>query len=113
MSDFSASPDSPTPPPTIHEASLRRFDGAVIRGNQISQADAEARRKSGLNVVVCGTVPADNRMLARQIETNANGAAIYCPPHFSTGSQALPHYHPKSRGLRGHTFFETNTEKAV
>ncbi len=110
-----ASPADPAPPPapTIHAATLRRWDGAVVKGRQITQADAEARRKAGGNVVVCGSVDLDNRILARTVETNANGPAIHCAPHFSTGSGALPHYHPKARFPRGHTFYETRTEKAV
>src|SRR4051794_10545496 len=53
--------------PTIHEATLGNA-GAVIKGAKITQAEAEGRRKAGLDVVVCGPTLGPNSALARMIE---------------------------------------------
>lgn len=99
-------------PPTLFEASLAP-NGAVIKGPSIAQAVAEARRKAGLDVVVCGPNLTANRQLAGQIERNANGNVKRCPPHASAGPHALPHYQPDPRPPDGHTFYETPNRKAV
>ena len=108
-------PPHPPPQPTIYEAiTLRAAAGAVQRGAAITQAQAEARRRTGLDVVVCGPVEADNYRVARQIEQTANGPPIHDPPHsVSAGPQALPHFHPVSRRPRGHAFYETIALKAI
>src|SRR5262245_11838815 len=102
----------PPSPPLIFEASLGA-GGSVIKGPVITQAQAEARRKAGQDVVVCGPDIASNRNLAGAIERAANGAARRCPPHASSGPNALPHYQPDPRGPAGHTFYETPNRKAV
>ncbi len=98
--------------PRIFEASLGA-GGAVIRGSAITQAQAEARRKSGLDIVVCGATLTLNRSLAGAIETGANGRAKRCPPHASSGPNALPHFQPDPRPPGGHAFYETPNRKAL
>jgi hypothetical protein len=99
-------------PAQIYEATLGG-DGAVIKGKLITQADAEVRRQSGLDVVVCGSDLSVNRALAHSIERNANGSVKRCPPHPNAGSHALPHYQPDPRPPDGHTFYETPRRKAL
>ncbi|MEW4570645.1 hypothetical protein AB1L88_22505 [Tautonia sp. JC769] len=102
-----------TPPqPLIHEAILGP-GGSVIRGEVMTQFQAEAIRTRGRDVVVCGPDLAANRSLARTIEINANGTAKRCPPHATAGPQALPHYQPDPRPPAGHTFYETPHRKAT
>lgn len=57
----------------------------MVKGPQITQAQAEARRKAGQDVVVCGPNLGANRALAGLIERNANGKAKRCPPHGIAG----------------------------
>ncbi len=66
---------APRPQPQVFEASLRA-DGSVVRGAAITLAQAEASRKAGQEVVVCGPDLAANRGLAGTIERNANGRVI-------------------------------------
>ncbi|HYT87926.1 MAG TPA: hypothetical protein VEL76_04345 [Gemmataceae bacterium] len=101
----------PPQPPQIFEAT-RGSMGRVTRGAQIDQAQAEARRKAGEDVVVCGSDHHANRGLAGQIETGANGTAKRCPPHLNEGPYALPHYQPDPRPPEGHTFYETSNRRA-
>ena len=100
------------PEPQIHEAALGS-DGSVRKGTVITQAQAEASRKAGQDVVVCGPDLKSNRRLAETIEWNANGNCKRCPPHPSAGPRALPHYQPDPRPPSGHTFYETEIRKAV
>jgi hypothetical protein len=106
-----AAPES-LPPPQIYEASLGA-NGSVIRGNLIDQGQAEARRKAGHDIVVCGANLAANRSLAGIIERNANGSAKRCPPHANIGAGAVPHYQPDPRPPAGHSFYETPNRHAV
>ena len=102
----------PSPPsPRIYEASLGA-NGAVVKGQPITQAQAEARRQSGEDVLVGGGSIDANRSLARTIEQNANGAYKRCPPHAQAGPNALPHFQPFPRPPAGHTFYETAHCKA-
>lgn len=99
--------------PQIHEATLGAH-GAVHKGAAITQAQAEARRRSGLDVVVCGPVLRDNRNLAKRIELGANGRYKTSHPHTTTaGPRALPHCQPDPRPPTGHTFYETPNLKAI
>jgi hypothetical protein len=67
--------------PTIYEATLGGA-GAVVRVQPaITQVEAEALRRNGGDVVVCGADMAANRALAQTIERNANGTYKRCPPH--------------------------------
>jgi hypothetical protein len=97
--------------PQLFEATLGA-NGSVIRGAAITQAEAEARRQAGLEVVVCGPDLSANRRLAGTIEINANGSAKRCPPHANAGAHALRHYQPDPRPPEGHTFYETPNRKA-
>jgi hypothetical protein len=99
------------PPPQIFEAT-RGSLGRVIRGAQISQAQAEVQRRAGQDVVVCGTDHRANRSLAGRIEKNANGTAKRCPPHLNEGPYALPHYQPDPRSPESHTFYVTTHRRA-
>jgi hypothetical protein len=99
-------------PPDICEATLGA-NGSVIRGPVLTQAQAEARRQAGQDVVVCGPNLTANRNLAGTIERNASGAAKRCPPHANAGPRALPHYQPDPRPPAGHTFYETPKRHAV
>jgi hypothetical protein len=99
-------------PPSIYEASFGS-QGAVVKGTQITQQQAEDLRKRGKDVVVCGSDHKANVTLAKQIEINANGTAKLCGPHSNAGPKSLPHCHPNSRNPAGHTFYETDKRKAV
>jgi hypothetical protein len=98
------------PPPQIFEAT-RGSSGRVIRGAQINQTQAEARRRAGQDVV-CGPDHRANRSLAGQIERSANGTAKRCPPHLNEGPYAPPHYQPDPRPPEGHTCYETANRRA-
>src|SRR5438128_2445817 len=109
-------PDTPPPPPTIHEAELESGpSGRVRRAGAIDLAAAVARRQAGLNVVVCGDNAGANRRLAGQIEA-AVGSCYRAEPHVRfAGPYALPHYQQTRRapvGPAGHTFYETERRKA-
>jgi len=100
--------------PTIHQASLRAYDSAVVKGQEINAAEAEQRRKQGDDVVICGPDKDANSKLAESIEKNANGSYVRHPPHATSAkSKALPHYQPTQRPPEGHTFYETSSRKAV
>jgi hypothetical protein len=112
---MSDAPNPPTPPPAapqVFEATLGA-DGAVKKGALIAMAAAVTARRSGNDVVVCGSDLAANRRLAGYIEATANGAGKRCPPHVNAGPLALPHYQPDPRPPKGHTFYETPNRKAV
>ncbi len=84
------------PPSQVFEATVGTH-GAVVKGAALTQAQAEARRKAGQDIVVCGSDLGANRRLAGLIEKNANGSAKRCPPHENAGRYALPHYQPDPR----------------
>jgi hypothetical protein len=74
-----------------------------------------AFRAAGNDIVICDGSMADNRKLAKEIEESVVGAgnAKEDPPHMiSAGPDALPHFQPKVRPPAGHSFFETNMQKA-
>jgi hypothetical protein len=105
------SPPAPPTPPQIYGATPGA-NGAVKKGAALTQAQAEARRKAGEDVVVCGADLGANRRLAGQIELSACGTVKRCPPHANAGVHALPHYQPDPRPPAGHTFYETPNRKA-
>jgi hypothetical protein len=97
---------------TIYQATLGPA-GAVVRVQPaIVQAQAEALRRNGGEVVVCGPNRDANRALAQAIEHNANGHWKRCPPHRNAGPHALPHFQPDPRPPAGHTFYETPNRHA-
>jgi hypothetical protein len=98
---------TPATPPRIFEAALDGGpSGIVLRSLEIALEDAIARRKAGLDVVVCGDDTKANARLARQIETGV-GPCKQEPPHKDAGVHALPHFQPNARPPQGHTFYET------
>jgi hypothetical protein len=98
--------------PKIYEATLGNA-GSVRKGAEITQVEAVARRKAGLDVVVCGPDRVENRRVAGEIERTANGKAKCCFPHLSAGSRSLPHWQPDPKPPKGHTFYETDKLKAT
>jgi hypothetical protein len=100
-----------TTAPLIFKATLG-VGGEVIKGAQITEAQAVAERQVGRDVVVCGSDLAANREVAKHIECAANGSYKRCPPHAGAGPDALPHYQPNPRPPAGHTFYETTNRKA-
>lgn len=102
------------PPPTIHEATLASGpSGAVIRGAEIDEAAAIARRQAGLDVVVCGDDIKANRALAQRLEVTVGPTTAPQSPHkVKAGPLALPHFQQSGKRLAGHTFYETEKRKA-
>ncbi len=98
--------------PSIHEATVLS-GGGVRKGKVITQAQAEALRRNGQDIVVCGPQHGANMLLARDIEHNANGAYNRCGPHAWAGRNGLPHYQPDPRPPAGHTIYETATRHAL
>ena len=86
--------------------------GRVIRGAEITEAEAVLERVAGRDIVVCGGKPRDNRSIAYRIE-NAIGPCERQDPHESAGPYALPHYQPLHRPPDGHSFYETAGRKAA
>jgi hypothetical protein len=84
----------------------------VIRGPEITEAEAVLERLAELDIVVCGGELRDNRSVAHQIE-NAIGPNKRQDPHKSAGPYALPHYQPLQRPPDGHSFYETAGRKAA
>ncbi len=94
-------------PPRIFEATaILGPPGTVFKLAEIDEARAVARRRSGLDVVVCGPNVRENHDLARKIES-AVGPCIRHKPHSNLGSGALPHFQPVDRPPEGHTFYES------
>jgi hypothetical protein len=108
-------PATPTsPPPEIREAT-RATDGSggVIKGALLTQAQAEARRQAGLDIVVCGQDAVANRLLAADIESAAGPWKHHLPNLAATGPRALPHFQQRNRPPAGHSFYETASHKAL
>src|SRR5262249_22864543 len=101
-------PAGATPPaPRIHEATLASgASGAVLRGAEMDEAAAVARRQAGLEVVVCGDDLDANREAARAIEA-AVGTYEQQRFHRRAGPLALPHFQQRKQPPDGHTFYET------
>jgi hypothetical protein len=97
--------------PTICEAT-RGTAGRVIRGAEITEARAVARRQAGQDIVVCDGELRQNRALARRIE-NQVGPNQRDAPHDKAGPYALPHFHQVNRSPPGHSFYETPGHKAA
>ncbi len=98
-------------PPRIHEATLASGpSGTVFKGAEIDLGAAVARRRAGLDIVVCGDNLRANERLARQIEA-AVGPYEQQPPHRRAGPHALPHFQPARRPPGGHSFYETDNPR--
>src|SRR6516225_4482446 len=69
--------------------------GRVIRGSELTEAEAVAERFTGRDIVVCGGGGRSNRDLAQRIE-NAIGPNFRQDPHERAGPYALPHFQQKA-----------------
>jgi hypothetical protein len=99
--------------PVIYEATRATDESdAVIRGAELTQAQAMARRQAGNDIVVCGPDTPQNDRLAHDIEdaAAAGGSIIYHGPH--GGPLSLPHWQQKVPPPGGHSFHETHVRKA-
>jgi hypothetical protein len=96
---------------TIYKATLGSL-GRVVRGAEITEAEAIIERWAGRDIVVCGGEHKVNRALARKIEAQV-GPYKEEPPHKYLGPYALPHFQPDPRPPDGHSFYETTTVKAA
>jgi len=112
MAARQAAPQSPaSSAPKVYEA-VQGPLGKVIKGTEVTVAEAIARRKASLDIVVCGENHKANRRLARAVE-NAVGPNTPQPPHKRLGPYALPHFQPDPRPPEGHSFYETDKLKAA
>jgi hypothetical protein len=84
----------------------------VVYGAEIDEVAAVSRRRSGLDIVICGDDTKVNRRLARSIEAQVGTPSLPQPPHMRAGPRALPHFHQQSRNPGGHGFYETDKRKA-
>lgn len=107
-----AAVDLPSAPgPTIHEAvRVAGSSGAVEYGAELTLARAVIRRKTGLDIVVRGDNPADNRRVAQQIESGVGGSYLLHPPHAC--GRKLPHYQQRVPPPDGHSFYELPDRRA-
>jgi hypothetical protein len=110
MSPTSATAPAATSSLAIYEAT--RVAGGVRRGALLTLAQAEARRRAGLDIVVCGNDAFANCNEARRIETVV-GSCYHDGPHAAGGLHALPHWQQRSGMPVGHSFYETNVTKAL
>jgi hypothetical protein len=97
-------------PPTIREAT--RVPGGVRRGAVLTYIQAVARRRLGLDIVVCGDDTPANCNEAMRIEA-AVGPCKHQGPHRGGGMFALPHWQQRSRSPEGHSFYETHVTKTL
>jgi hypothetical protein len=107
-------PQSATAPePTIHAAELASGpDGAVEWGAELTFAEAVARRRQGLDIVVRGPDERQNRRKASAVETAVGTPILFERRHPRAGPFSLPHYHQASRSPAGHSFYEVRGRKA-
>jgi hypothetical protein len=109
----SKKPSPPVEPPRIHEAAREPgASGAVLKGAEIDEAAAVARRQAGEDVVVCGNSLKANRRQALAIESAVGPCARQAPHDTLAGPLALPHFQQTDRSKEGHTFYETENSKA-
>ena|SRR5258707_913859 len=98
-----------TAPARIYEATLEPGpSGWVICGAEIDTPAAIARRRSGLDIVVCHAALKNNRSLARAVEAAVGMPTRPQHSHKNAGPHALPHFHQQSRSVEGHSFYETD-----
>jgi hypothetical protein len=105
-------PETPAPP-TVHEAFLESgASGAVLRGAELDEPAAVARRQAGEDIVVCGSSIKANRRRAFEIESAVGPCERQEPHDQLAGPRALPHFQQTDRSARGHSFYETEHRKA-
>lgn len=102
------------PATSIYEAACATDgSGAVRRGLPLTQVEAIAHRQTGQDVVVCGEDTIANRDEANAIES-AVGPCKHDGPHrFVSGPMALPHWQQQQPPPGGHSFYETQSHKAI
>jgi hypothetical protein len=98
--------------PEIYSATLGS-QGKVIKGDELTEAEAIAHRLAGGDIVVCGPDRKANRALARGIEMAVGQAIKRHDPHDKEGPCALPHFQQQTPPPLGHSFYETEHRKAV
>ena len=98
-------------PSKVYMATLGAL-GRVVRGVEITEAEAVIERQAGRDVVICEGGFKANRGMARRIESQA-GPYKEEPEHKYLGPYALPHFQPNPRPPEGHSFFETAKVKAA
>jgi hypothetical protein len=110
---LSKKPSPPPELPRLYEATLESGpSGAVLKGAEIDEAAAVARRQAGEDVVVCGNSTKANRRQALAVES-ACGPCMRQEPHDTlAGPKALPHFQQSDRSRKEHTFYETEHRKA-
>jgi hypothetical protein len=86
--------------------------GRVVRGVEITEAEAVLERRAGRDIVVIDGAPRENRAVARRIE-DAVGPNRRQDPHESAGPYALPHFQQLQQPPLGHSFYETAGKKAA
>ena len=96
----------PSTPPRIYKATREPGpSGWVVRGIEISEAEAVQERCAERDVVVCGSDFRANRVVAQRIE-NGVGPNRRQDPHESAGPHALPHFQQVTGRPAGHSFYE-------
>jgi hypothetical protein len=87
--------------------------GRVIRGAEISEAEAVLEYAAGQDVVVCGTDKDANSAVAQRIASAVGRWTRQFPHARTVGPFALPHYQPDPRPPDSHAFYETDKRKAA
>lgn len=106
-------PQPGNPPATVHEAGpVSGPSGGVVRGAELTDAQAVRRRSQGLDVVVCGPDGRANRRKAQEIESVVGTPYVFHVPHARAGPHALPHYQQVSGSPAGHSFYEVGARRA-
>ena len=106
-----ASQPAAAKPAKIYKATRGNL-GRVVRGTEITEAEAVLERRAGRDIVVCDGAPRENRAVARRIE-DAVGPNRRQDPHESAGPYALPHFQQLRQPPLGHSFYETAGKKAA
>src|SRR4051794_21142374 len=81
--------------------------GRVLRGKEITEAEAVVERRASRNIVVCDGPQKVNKRLAGRIEREV-GPCFRHDPHDSAGPYALPHFQQENPPPEGHSFYETD-----
>jgi hypothetical protein len=105
---------APAAKPTIHEAFCSQDgSGGVLRGKDLTRAEAIRHRQSGGDVVVCGPDTFANAREPHAIESTVEPCIPDGPHLDAAGALALPHFQQRVPPTEGHTFYETPLRKAI
>jgi hypothetical protein len=102
-------PASATPAFGVYEVEREPGpDSRVIRGNLLTDAEAVARLRDGLDVAVCGPDGDASHDKARELAQAAWGAVVHHDAHDTSGRwRSLRHFHPAPYADdTPHTFYE-------